>query len=298
MVSLGVTIDLALCIPLVYYFTICRKLNAPRISVLIVFLVCVGLATLIIPAESQLYLVQLKKLLLVTELILISFFFWKLRSIVKRYKALSEISPDFIFNLRGAFNQVVGQGVAGSILISEIAMLRYGIFWWLGKKEIESHEPSFSVHRETGYVAIWIVMCAVILVETILVHMLLWRWNMGIAIFATVLSVYGLIFFIADLSALIKRPITIRNNTLLLRVGIRWNAEIPLSTIKEIVFAKGFDKEKEKETLDCSVMKDPNAILSLNEPIVVAGLYGIKKTAARIAFNIDDFRLFEDAVRR
>lgn len=297
-VSLGVTLDLALCIPLVYYLTLCRKLNAPLITVLIIFLACIGLASLIIPAGSQFYLSQLKKLLLVTELTLLTFFFWKLRSIVILYKSLAEVSPDFIFNLRGAFHQVIGQGMASSILISEIAMFRYGIFWWSGKKETESHEPSFSVHREAGYVVIWVVMCAVIVMETILVHLLLWPWNMGFAILATVLSIYGLIFFIADLTALIKRPVTIRNHALLLRIGIRWNAEIPLSSINEIRSIKGFDKAKENETLDCSIMKDPNVVLTLKEPAVVTGLYGIRRTATRVAFNIDDFALFDRVVHQ
>jgi hypothetical protein len=175
-------------------------------------------------------------------------------------------------------------------------MLRYGLFAWRGKKEALSDEPSFSVHRESGYTIVWATMCAVILIETVLVHLLLWPWSKAAAIVAMALSVYGLTFFLADHSALIKRPIVIRNSKLLLRVGIRWNTAIRLSDIREIKLIKGFDKEKAIETLDCSILRDPNAILELHTHAEVTGLYGIRKTTTKIAFNVDEGPRFIKAI--
>lgn len=288
MISLGLTIDMALGIPLLYYAIVCRKLNAPTISVVAVFLASIGIASLLLPESSQFYLDQLKKLLILAELTLLTYLILKLRSMVKRFNHLSIDNPDLIANLRVTFHEVVGPGMASAILSSEVAMLRYGLFAWYGKKEATPTDTYFTIHRESGYVTIWAVMCSVIILETVLMHLLLWKWSMVIAILATVLSVYGLVFFVADLSAMIKRPLVIRNSKLILRVGIRWSTEISLSDIREIRLIKGFDREKVTETLDCSILRDPNVLVELHTPVTVMGLYGIRKKTAKIAFNVDE----------
>lgn len=288
LISLGITLDLTLGIPLVYYFLISRKLKVSSVTVLVVFLICIGIASLILPAENQLYLNKIKNILIITELILFSYLIIKAKAIISSYKKQKFSSNDFILNIRSSFHQVMGINLASSILASEISMLRYGLLWWRLEKETDSTEISFSTHQKSGYVIVWSVFIIVILIETALVHLLLWRWNIGIAIAATSLSVYGLIFFVADLASLIKRPVAVTSDMLFVRVGIRWNSTIDLKNIKAIEIIKNFDMEKEPDTLDCSIIRDPNLKISLYVPATVHGLYGIRKNATSIAFNIDD----------
>lgn len=288
LISLGITLDLVLGIPLLYYFLISRKLNVPSVTALVVFLICIGIASLILPAENQLYLNKIKNILIITELILFIYLIIKAKAIISGYKRQKISSNDFILNIRTSFLQEMGENIASSILASEISMLRYGLLWWKLEKETSSTAVAFSTHKKSGYATVWTVFIIVILIETALVHLLLWKWNIVIAIVATALSVYGLIFFVADLASLIKRPITVSYDKLFIRVGIRWNSIIDLNNIKSVEIIKNFDKEKEPDTLDCSIMRDPNIKISLYEPITVHGLYGIKKQSSSITINIDD----------
>lgn len=287
LISLAVTIDLTIVIPVLYYFLIARKLNISSITVLIIFFLCTIVAAILIPAGDHKYLDEIKYLLIFTELATTLYTIIKLRKIIKEYKFQSKKRSDFIYNLTIAMEKVMGKFKLWSLLIGEINTFRYGLFFWLGKKEIKEGQKYYSSHKNSGYAAIWSVIFFVMLIETTGMHLLLRSWVPGLAVVITILSIYTIIFFISDLASIIKRPIVFYNNKLLFRIGIRWNAIIDPEIVQSVESIRNFDKKKNNDTLNCALAGDPNIKIELKEKIIFRSFYGIRKTADKFVFNID-----------
>jgi len=298
LLSLAVTLDLTLVIPLLYFFLVQRKAKTFPAATLIVFLLCTGLATLLLPPENQQHLDQVKKLLIVTELLIAVYGFTRIRKIVRTYKKFSSERRDFLFNLERSLREAFGNSGPVSLVAGEIGTVRYGLFFWLGKKEVLPGQKYFSTHQRTGYASLWAVLCFVMLAETTGVHLLLWNWSKGAAVAATVLSIYTLIFLIADLAAIIKRPLVFDEGKLLFRTGIRWNADIDLSLVRSAEQVKSFDKRKYPRALDCGLAGRPNMRLLLKEPVEVRGLFGLKRRTDQLVFNVDEVEGFLEELRR
>jgi hypothetical protein len=290
LLSLAVTIDITFGIPLLYYFIIAAKQKGLSITTLIVFLACTGIATIILPAANQIYLDQVKNLLIITELSIVVYGIVKIRSILRTYKKHSTQHADFVYNLTLSLDEIFGSAKATPLLIGEISMFRYGLLFWTGAKEILPAQKNYSTWKNSGYVTLWSVLCFVMLTETIGVHLLLWNWQPAVALVTGILSLYTIIFLVADLASIIKRPVVINIDRLFFRIGIRWNAIIALSHISSAEVIRNF--RKEKETLDCSLSGTPNIRITLSKPYTIRGYYGIKKTATTLVFNIDNAEEF------
>jgi hypothetical protein len=288
LLSFAVTFDLTIGIPLAYYLIISRKLNVTLASALVVFLACTGLAGLILPAANHTYLHLVEKALIVTEGGLLVYGVVQVRKVVRAYRATAQGRADFLLNLRDALAGIIGAPVVLGIVVNEISTVLYGLLFWLGGKEVLPGQQSFTTHRESGYVAVWAVLLFVLLIETVGLHFLLLRWSPVAAFVATGLSIYSLVFFVADLASMVKRPIVFHHDQLLFRIGIRWNATIVRHDIRRLTLIRDFDKAKEKETLLCAPANIPNLLLELHEPVTVTGFFGIRRQHARIAFHADD----------
>ena len=296
-IYLAVTIDLTIIIPTIYYFLIPRKLNISSTTVLIVFFFCTIVAVILIPARDHKYLDEIKYLLIFTELATILYTIVKLRKIIKEYKFQSQRRSDFVYNLTIAMEKVMGNFKIWSILIGEINTFRYGLFFWLGKKEIKKGQKFFTTHKNSGYVAIWTIIFFVTLIETTGLHLLISNWSPEAALVITVLGIYGIIFFISDLASIIKRPVVFYDNKLFFRIGTRWNAIIDPEIIQSVESIKNFDKHENKDTLSCALAGDPNIKITLTKPITFKSFYGIKRSSDKFVFNIDSEKEFFDEIK-
>ena len=84
--SIGITIDLLLIVPLVYFLLI-RKSSIPNTTVIPFIILGVVICSFINPAENQQYLSLFKTWMLpVIELCVLGFVFFKLKKAIKEYK--------------------------------------------------------------------------------------------------------------------------------------------------------------------------------------------------------------------
>jgi len=288
LLSFAVTFDLTVGIPLAYYLIISRKLHVTPASALVVFLACTGLAGLILPAAHQGYLRLVEKALILTEGGLLVYGVVQLRKIVRAYRDAAQHRADCRLNLREALAGIISAPVVLGIVVNEISTVRYGLLFWLGGQEVLPEQKSFTTHKESGYVAVWAVLLFVLVIETVGLHFLLLQWSPVAAFVSTGLSIYSLVFFVADLASMVKRPIVLHNGQLLFRIGIRWNATIVREDIERLTPIRDFDKAKERDTLLCAPGNAPNLLLELHRPVTVTGFFGIRRQTQRIAFHADD----------
>ncbi len=79
---------------------------------------------------------------------------------------------------------------------------------------------------------------------------------------------------------------------LLIRIGIRWKADVELSNIKSV---ERFVSD-EKEYTEMTVLNEKNIFITLHKPIMAQGIFGIMKKTSKIALYLDEPHLFMEKV--
>lgn len=105
----------------------------------------------------------------------------------------------------------------------------------------------------------------------------------------TALSIYGALWLVADALALRRGGLFIVGDTLELRLGVRWQARIPLADISVTAPAP--------EATDVSIL-GANVGLALAHPVTLTGLFGRTRVATELALSVDDPTAFTAAVTR
>jgi hypothetical protein len=291
-VANGLLADFVITFPALYYFIIVRPLKISARRMLFVVSLCCGFAYLVLPQHQKDYILQIRKLTAAAELLFIIYAVSKFNTLRKAYKAHQLLLTDPIYNLRAAMAGVIGESAAVKIIASELAVLRYGLLFWRKETPAIETNNSFSTHKEFGYVAVWCILLTAVMVETVAFHFLLMKWSHIAADIVTTLSLYGVIFFIADLSAVIKRKVLINDEQIILRTGLRWRVCTNLnniSAVKKITY----DYHSADPFFKGGITKNSgNLLITFKEPVKVDKLYGASKEAGSILMNIDDFELF------
>jgi hypothetical protein len=200
---------------------------------------------------------------------------------------------DIYERLRESARPVVGS-VAGGVLAYEIAVLYYATVGWT--RSPETGDRSFSVHRNVGYIALMSAAMIALVVETAAAHLLLRLWSPMAAWVLTGISLYTLVWLLGDLHAVRLRPMQIDDETLRLRVGLRWTASIPLDSIRLVQDPQSAEQSRGREFLKAVLVGAPNRRISLAEPIRAVGLYGLSREVTTIDLHIDDPARFDAAL--
>lgn len=146
--SLGITVDLIVILPLSYLFLI-RNRDIPNITAIPYVIIGVLLAGWLIPPSHQFYLTQFKTWgLPLLEGVVLLVVVHKVRIAAKHYQEQSETIPD-VFDALKAAAQSVLPGKLGVLLATELGVIYYGFFCWK-KKPLERNE--FSYHQKGGAV--------------------------------------------------------------------------------------------------------------------------------------------------
>jgi len=159
-------------------------------------------------------------------------------------------------------------------VIAEVTMLWYALFTWRRKSP-----EGFTTYKRAGWIAIYFALGIVIAGEGIPLHFVLPR---GWAIASLVLHVYTLLWLLGDLRAMQLRPITVSEKTLHLRIGLKWEAEIPLAEIESAELTQKAEGRK------LAVLGSPNLVLRLRRPVDLHGLFGIRRTAQAVSLQVDE----------
>jgi len=293
----GLLADFVVTIPALYYFIVVRPLKIAAKSVLAVISVCCIVAYLVLPQQQRDYILQIRKLTAVAELLFIIYAVKRISKIKASYKINQAKFPDPIFNLRAAMAHEFGNSLGVKVLASELAVLRYGLLFWKKEKSGLTEANTFTTHKDFGYIALWCIFLLAVSVEITAVHLLLLRWSHTAANILTALSLYGTIFLIADLSAILKRKVVITNGQLILRTGLRWRSITGLSNVASLTKINS-DNLSIDSCFNGGIIKTSgNVLISFNAPVQVDKLYGASKQFTSVILNIDNFEAFADSLK-
>jgi hypothetical protein len=267
------------------YILLVRTKRAPWTVLVPTIAAGYALAAATLPGEHR-ALVNMARLLLVpaeTALILyILHLAARYRRVVSR-AAASE--GDFATRFRAAAREVLSSRVPADILATEISILYYAFRW---KAPPPKGKDSFTVHRESGYLAIAVGLILVILVETIALHLLVRLWSGTVAWALTGLSLYACLWLVGDYRGLVARRIRLTSTHLVLRMGLRWEAEIPRAFIVRVDRGSLMaGSPKRGDILVATLINQPNIRLELDRPVEVTGMYGLRRRVRQIWLRVD-----------
>jgi hypothetical protein len=264
----GVTFDLTITIPGLYWFFLVRPRRVHAITIVPLFLLCLAVASRVVPRGQQEFLRDLKLLVIPLELLLV----WAV--VTKR-----ALPP-----------------LVARVVRSEMSIFWHAFFAW---RKTPNHVDGRAVtfHERSGWGTIVAAFILVIAAEGVAMHLFLARWNTTAAWAWTFLDVWGAIWLIGDYHALRLNRSWLTPTTLHIRVGLRWSADIGLSNIASIEEARDERQWKQKGVLKLAVLEAPRWMIALREPVIVDGIAGIRKEISAIAMLPDDDEFVSD-VRR
>jgi hypothetical protein len=289
-VSLGVTVDVVLGLPLLYYWLIVRTGRWSKTSVVAVFGASLGLAKWLLPPANQTYINSLTMVLPLLEMGVLAYVAYHGLALVRAFRGHRQTQPDFILNLQQSLTNVTGQPKISRILATEAAVIRYGLFGWIKEYSpvcvLTDRRTYLTSHRESGQVALLTMLGIVAVIESVAMHVLVARWSVEGAWLLTATSLYGLLFIIAEIVTTVKRPSYRTGQTLHLRFGLRWQGTVELTNIEQVERINEKPK-KAPHTLIGPLLVEPNLLITLREPVVIDGVYGLKKTVNQVAMLVD-----------
>lgn len=219
-------------------------------------------------------------------------------STTRNYRLLAQQNPeqDFLERIPAALQGVISAQKVREMLSSEIAVLYYML---TGKKQ-PLDKYSFSYHKYGGTIAVYVVFIFLLLIEgagtAILLHKL--RVPM-VERTLLLLSVYSIFFLIAHIRAMKLRPITVNEETLVLRYGLLTTIHIPLDNILLLEKDKKiYNKRPDAIKLSLlSAMEQHNMQLELKDPMSLKILFKKKTGIRSIYFRIDEQAQFCEVLK-
>lgn len=285
MAAYGVTFDLCLTIPALYYVLVVRR-GAHPATLIPVFGVGMLLARLLVPRGHQEFLRSLASLGAMLEVVLLGVVVARVRNVSRVIRSAEARDP--LEKIRIACEGIFGAGRLASFLSAEIAILWFALFSWRRRAE-----PGVTFHRAGGWGTVLAGLFVLIAGEGLGAHLLLARWSVRAAWTFTVLDVYTVLWLLGDFQALRLRPATFDGRTLGLRLGMRWSADVDAGNVLSVSRLAPGAFTKRRDTLRFAILDEPRYEIAFREPVVFRGIAGLERRVRAVALLPDDCAAFE-----
>lgn len=283
--AIGVSVDIALLIPLTYFFMI-RNSGIPKLTLVPVFVLSLVLAYQIVPIEHQNTLSYIEYLLIPVELTVIGLLIYHVIKIGRDLDQSKNSLSSFPEILKNILEKRGFRGIQSSLISSEASLFYYTFAGWGSPAPLAKNEFSY----DKGYQTIFIFILFLLPVETVAFHYLIGIWSQTLAWVLTAISAYSVFFILGDRNSMRHRPITVTNDSILLPIGLRWKTEISFDQIKNIEIREA-DSSKE-DFANLTSFGSGNILIILKEKLTIRGIYGIKKHTDRLSLSIDEHERF------
>ena len=289
--STFITIDFIITIPLIYFFLI-RKSNISNLTIAPFLILCIIIASYVIPTPYQDTLSAVKTWLIpIVELSVLTIIVLKVRKAIKHYKTAAEQHQDFYSILQDTCKSIFPE-LAAKLAANEIALIYYGFFNF---KSVKLKPNEFTNYKNSAILSTLGALIFVVAIEMVSIHILASKWSTTLAWVLTGLSIYSAIQLIGIIRSVPKRPIIINEHELILRFGILSETIIPIDAIESITSANDSDFDKQKTTKTLSLLGElehSNTVIHLKTPQHIHFIYGKAKPYSKLLFFVDNNQSF------
>lgn len=280
-VAAAVALDFTVAAPGLVFLLLVRTRRVPWTVIVPTFVIGYALAVATIPRRHQDIVETMRLAAIPAELALVAYVVLLTRKALAGARAGSD---DAATRFRWTARRVLGSRVPADILTTEIMILYYAFRW---RRPPPPGARSFTLHREAGYLSVLIGLGMALLVETVALHLLVRQWSGIAAAILTGLSLYALIWLVGDYRAIAARPIRIEPTHLAIRLGLRWEADIPIDRIAGAEILRSHRAKPARDTLVLALLSQPNLLVRLDAPVEVTGMYGLRRTAGELWLRVD-----------
>ena len=287
LLATGLTLDLMVLVPLLYYLVFIRGRGLPAVTIGPVMIASYLAATFIVPKNYQDTLDLLALAIPLVELGLVGFIGYKIFRIVRAGRAASRREGDFYDQLRETLKQAIDIPTAVNLVASEVAILYY-VF---SRNKESTEKNHLTYHKHSGYTAVFAALLIAGLTELVAIHFLLQSWSETAALIHLFVSGYAILWVIGDYRAMKRRPHILNEHGLQLRLGLRWEIAVRHDQIASI--ERNRNPKEGTDYLSLVSIGSPTYVIRLIEPIVAHGLYGMRRTVERIGIGVDDQEVFD-----
>ena len=294
-VAIGVTCDLVLVVPALYYLLLVRGRRWPAFSLVPVFIVCLLAATWVLPAEHHGLLTAFEYAAVPLELGLLGYIGWRAVSSIRGARRhMREGGSDAFHAIREAAKETIGVPRVADMLAQELAMFYYAFGSW--RTPLPRAGEDFTSYRKNSYGVFIAAIVMVLIIETIAVHLAIHMlWSAAVAWVLTGISLYTLVWMIGDWRALRLRTTRVTPDRIHVRLGTRWDVEIPRGDVVSIGPPRKIaDGER---PLRLVLLGGPDVEIRLSRPVTAHGIYGLRRSSTMVHLQIDDPERFIQAVR-
>jgi hypothetical protein len=286
-IATGLLLDMVITFPVIYYFLVIRPLKLRKWSIMLVVSLCCVAAYTILPAHQRSYIIQLRKLTVIIELGVLIYGLRKIKKIKAEYKQLQTNFPDIAYNLYKSLAIVFGDSAYVRIVASELTVLRFGLLCWKKQKQVPDTVNRYTVYKEANYPVLFGLILFACAVEIIGLHILLLHYSKTAAFITSIFSLYGTIFIVSDLSAILKSPVLIMDDRLLLRTGLRWRTIINKNNIASLEKIKD-SYQPDSNCFKGGVLKNGvNILFTFKHPINIERLYRKPVSVYKLIMSVD-----------
>lgn len=164
--------------------------------------------------------------------------------------------------------------------------------WWLLPVPA-AVTAAFSSHRESGFVALMVMSCFGLLIESAALHLLVRLWSPAAAGWLLIVDAYTLLLFVAHGHAVRLQPTLLTADELQVRVGFFWQLTVSRAALQTAEALRD-DFAAGPDTLNLArpLLTAPNVMLTFAAPVIVTGPYGIRRSARRLALYLDQPQAF------
>jgi hypothetical protein len=288
----GVTFDLTITIPLLYWFFVVRPGHAKPLTIAPLFVAGVTLATLAIPRGHHQFLVQLRYVSAPLEIVTLVLIGRR----IARMRVAGTVQGDTYARIDAAARAVLGDSKIATFVAMEVTIVYYSLFAW--RTPAPESEETITLHKESGWGSILACILVLLVSESIGLHLALQLWfRAGVVWTVTALDIYGILWLLGDYHALRLRPSVASGDTFQIRHGLRWSVDVPLANVASIDRVANEEEWKgKKNILRLTLFDEPRYLLRLREPQTANGIAGITKTIDAIALRPDDDERFRRLV--
>jgi hypothetical protein len=293
LISGAVTFDFVVSVPFLYWWFMVRKARWPALSMLPVLVLCLLMASLLLPAEHRQPLRLAQYLVIVAELTAVAVVTVKAVGAAGAYRSRTQAGGgdyDPVELLHFSLRRALPVERVADVVADELALVYYALFSWRRRVRPRADEVAFSYHRENGFGSLLLALTFVAALELVGGHLLVsaW-WGRAAAWVLTALSLYGLVWLLGYFQAVRLRPITVGSDSLRVRVGLRWSLDVPFDQI-ETVLEPAADQAQPMgaDYLRAVVLGESQFIIRLREPLTAHGLYGTRRRVRAVGVAVDD----------
>lgn len=294
-IVISLTLTLIILPPICIYWLWLRPRSMPNLFVYLSFLVCLGVAYLIIPSSQKGFFNQILIWLIpVIEVSIVMIVLYTILKSIISYKRNNQSKDDDILEItRKSLEPKLGNGFVLGAILTELSVFYYSIVGWFKKPNMINNEKVYFYHKTSQIKMIVIVFSILIVLEGILFHYLIQLWWNDIAAWIfTLLNIYALLYMVGLYNSARFLPHTIYSNKLIIRLGYQSSIELDITNIDSVETAKvqgGIGEKIPKETYFAMLnMDSPQFEVFLKEGVLMKSSYGRKKYVKTVVFRADE----------